>query len=98
MQSSKEVRTQSYLKGVSESVSGVTTTLNLHLITLNEISHCITNLVDLIIMTILCNIKLKFGFFFGQDTDELEYAEPASAVKWTPICITPITPGTLTHS
>uniref|UniRef100_H3C5E1 Radial spoke head component 1 n=1 Tax=Tetraodon nigroviridis TaxID=99883 RepID=H3C5E1_TETNG len=27
-----------------------------------------------------------------QDTDDLEYAEPATAVKWTPVCIKPIAP------
>lgn len=31
-----------------------------------------------------------------QDSDELKYTEPASIFKWTPICITPITPGAVT--
>lgn len=31
-----------------------------------------------------------------QDPDELKYGAKASIFKWTPICITPITPGTVT--
>lgn len=57
----------------------------------------IYKIVDWIILPFLCNIKFKLVFLApNQGTDDLESAEPATAVKWTPICINPIAPGTLT--
>lgn len=61
--------------------------------------HYITKFVDINYTENTVQYKTQVLFcFFGsiQDTDELEYAVLATSIKWTPTCITSITPGTVT--